>query len=366
MRIVHIIKSGGLYGAEHMLLNLVWQQQLQGLRPVVLIIANGGNENALLEAVRAKAITYERLFLPLWRWPNIARKLRNCLKKIKATHVHSHSYFANILCAWTIKKYYPLVTTLHGWNHTPSPFKKMWWYERLDRLAIKRFEHTVAVSDALYDQMKTYLPNKLTVIYNSIETSNSTKPLPKYLLNKLKQQRCIGFVGRLAPVKGIDVLLQAFKLSMKKFQQPTKLFIIGDGKQKEFLQKLAVSIGIDRQVEWLGFQDNVPAIMKHLQLLIMPSHSEGLPITLLEAMQTGTPVIATSVGGIPKLLGNDERGLLIPVNDSQVLAEKLIYCLEDAEATKQRIIEAKKFVAQHYDVKDMALNYLKVYDSLGG
>ena len=141
------------------------------------------------------------------------------------------------------------------------------------------------------------------------------------------QSVLIGTVGRLLPVKAHDDFLRAARLILER-QPDARFIIVGDGPLQCDLRRLAEQLGIEAQVAFLGSRTDVYDFIAAMDVFVLPSLSEGMPMALLEAMTLGTPVVATSVGGVPEIVAHRASGLLVPARDPQALANA---CLALAE-----------------------------------
>src|SRR6266852_6782237 len=128
-------------------------------------------------------------------------------------------------------------------------------------------------------------------------------------------------VGRLSKEKAQIVLLRAFKnLSETHGEINARLVIVGDGPEREPLEAAAASLGLSDRVVFTGQVNNVQVYFAAADVLVNPSHSEGSPYVLLEAMAAGLPIVATAVGGVPEMVENNETALLVPASDPCALA----------------------------------------------
>jgi len=162
-------------------------------------------------------------------------------------------------------------------------------------------------------------------------------------------------VGRLVPVKGFDVLIQAWK------QIPARLAIAGDGQELDALQSAITRGGLTDKVRLLGHRDDVPALLAAADLLVISSHYEGCPYTLVEALHASVPVVSTSVGAMPEILPSE---VLCPPGDADALGERLQLALGDLEGLRMRFADV--FTQARYDLTfDRLLdNTLAVYSEL--
>jgi glycosyltransferase involved in cell wall biosynthesis len=144
----------------------------------------------------------------------------------------------------------------------------------------------------------------------------------------------IGFVGRLTAVKNPSLFVEAAEHVVQQFPQ-TRFVFVGDGELRLVLEEQIDALGLAQHVIFAGWQVDMPAVYADLDLLALTSLNEGTPVTVIEALATGIPVVATSVGGVPDVLKDQETGVLIPPGDPEGLAQAIIELLrvpEHAEA----------------------------------
>lgn len=369
MKILHLIDSGGLYGAEKMLLALVGQQQRQGLSPMIFSAGEQGIEEKPLEAEA------RRLGLPVTPWrmrPGFnlsgAREIVQWAQENGFELLHSHGYKFNVLMGLlplSLRKL-PLVTTLHGYVKAPR-YTKSWLYELLDRLILPRVQQVVVVSESMKTQIPQSLArsDKVSVIVNGLAIDavlrNSKSPVDEYLKDFFSKHRQVVLgVGRLSREKGFDRLIHAFARLLAS-DPDAGLLIVGEGGRRQELERLISDLKLDKSVLMPGYVDNVSAVMAKASVLCLPSHTEGLPITLLEGMAVGIPVVASSVGEMPSVLGEGMGGKVL----KDLSASSLVGGLREAMAAdgkiQDSIIWAREQVQNCYSDKAMAANYLQVY-----
>lgn len=159
------------------------------------------------------------------------------------------------------------------------------------------------------------------------------------------------FVGRLAAVKGVPLLLEAFARVRAQYPQ-ARLTLVGDGPDRAALQSRAMALGLEDVTEFAGYrtQEEVAALLQKADMLVLPSFAEGLPVVLMEALASRIPVIATPVAGVSELVRDDETGLLVPPGDIDALAEALDRLFGHPELCR-RLGEAGRTVAlERHDV----------------
>jgi len=370
MRILHVIDSDGLYGAEIVLLCLMESQKQMGLHPMLLSLGD--------RAVGPKEIDIEARERGLNVFPlrfqkglNIkgAFKILELARSLESQIIHSHGYKANILLGILPRKLrrLPVITTLHGWTSTRL-FSKIWFYEWLDAFALKNLEEVVAVSSEIQNNARLKIFGiHPAVINNGIPKLNINDgdfqhefpELSKKLENKFK----ILWIGRLSPEKGVDVLIRAVSIAVSSSIDPC-LVLMGEGEEGPSLRRLAEKEDLTDKVHFTGYCDKAFRFLPYFDVFVLPSYSEGLPITLLEAMQAGTPVIATKVGEIAKILGQGRCGTLVGAGDSVGLAKAIEEVYRDKEEAEAKAAAAKDLVFKEYHVERMANKYLEQYQNL--
>ncbi len=371
MKVLHLIDSGGLYGAERMLLALVAEQIKQGLEPMILSAGEQGIHQKPLE------IEAEKLGLPLVVWrmtPGLnypeTRKICEWAEHWGVDLVHSHGYKFNILMSLfgRLSRKVPVVSTLHGYVHAPR-FSRMWVYELLDRLAISRLDGVVMVGAAMKKELSTGLirPRRLTTIRNGLAVDDTqrkaTEPLPEALEEFFStHEPVILGVGRLSNEKGFSHLIDSFR-EIKQSAPKAGLLIVGDGMLRKDLEDQVARLGLGSDVCLPGYCDNVPALMARSSALVISSSTEGLPITLLEAMAVRLPVVSTDVGEIPFVLDEGDSGVLV-TDPASELVDAIELVLNETEATHRKTEHAFHKVSGELSARSMAEQYLRVYNGV--
>ncbi|UUA74899.1 glycosyltransferase [Cellvibrio sp. QJXJ] len=362
MKVAHLIDSGGLYGAEQVLLTLCKEQQQQGLHPIIVSCGLPGEALKPLE----HAANDQHIDLIVWRMPAGLNRagtllLLNELNSRGVQLLNSHGYKFNILLGMLGKSKIglPLVSTVHGYVKAKFP-KKMWVYEFLDRIFLKRFDAIVLVSEKMREIPAFRNSKKVHVIKNGINSKEAS--LPSTLEGNPYQLLAI---GRLSPEKGFDYLIKAVA-EINKTETICQLTIYGEGSLRNSLAELISSLSQQNNIKLAGFIANAQQHFHRYQLIVMPSLTEGIPVTLLEAMRNKTPIIASAVGGIPEVLGVDSYGLLTPASTDSIV-NKLRQWFSLSNEEKEAYVEnnyQKYFL--NFSAQGMGLHYLSLYSALKG
>ncbi|MBI5678389.1 MAG: glycosyltransferase family 4 protein [Planctomycetes bacterium] len=275
----------------------------------------------------------DRLFLRafvffLTALPLVARLRRKfCFDFIHA-HMACPAGFAAILLGIIFRK--PVIVTAHGSDiHS---FPKHFFLKQLVIFTLKRATMVVAVSHSLKDLIlkMVNIQNKLFIIRNG---SRPEVFFPIYKTNSRERlslpinKKIILFIGSLIPRKGVDVLLRAFACMNKK---DVILLLIGKGDSEPELKALTKELHIETQVYFIGSKkhDEIPLWLNACDVFCLPSHHEGFPTVIVEALACGRPVVATKVDGVPEAITNNTIGMLVEPNNTEELAAALNKALE--------------------------------------
>ena len=271
--------------------------------------------------------------------------------------VHTHGYFADIIGLPVSKMLrIPHISTCHGFISTD---KNLFIYNTLDRVILRLSNRIVAVSDRIKNDLIRWgiKESRIIVIENAVE-GNYHKGLfvkkrreKKEQLNIPEDQFIIGYIGRLSKEKGIQYLIEATSI-LNEPGIPITVMIIGKGPQKDELRGLVKDKGIEHKFVFIGFQSDIEDWIPALDAFILPSLTEGTPMALLEAMSSGVPVIASRVGGVPKIIVNGKNGLLVQPRDPKGLAQAIKELFQDYPLRKRMGENAASLIAEKYNVHD--------------
>jgi glycosyltransferase involved in cell wall biosynthesis len=172
-----------------------------------------------------------------------------------------------------------------------------------------------------------------------------------------------GVVGHLRRLKGVDVFLQAARLVVAEMPEAMGI-IVGSGEDEADLRILSTRLGVDASVDFLGYRSDARRLMRALDVFVVPSRHEGLPVALLEAMTLGRPVVATAVGGVPEVVRDGVNGLLVPPEDPAALAEGIVRLLRDHELASRLAARAVETVEESFTAARAGEQILAVYEQV--
>ena len=228
--------------------------------------------------------------------------------------------------------------------------------------------HYIAISEQIkrHWAQKGLDSKKVDVIYNvhqSIEScdlrDNGVSVMSEYDGYK------IIYVGRLIECKGIPFLLKSFEQVINN-NINAKLFLVGNGEELNKLKEYISGLNIKKDVVFLGYRSNPQAFIRNADLLVLPSNEEGFGRVLLEAMDVGTPVVGTRIGGIPEIIEHGTNGLLVDYGDIEALKNSIIEILEDKLLRKKLIQGGYETINSKFCVETYQEKLENVYDTLLG
>jgi glycosyltransferase involved in cell wall biosynthesis len=209
---------------------------------------------------------------------------------------------------------------------------------------------------------------RVTTIYNGIDfnsycSDNGSRNKVRKELGIDEKQSVIGTVGNLYSVKGHTYLLKAFAIIKNRF--PSAVVVIaGRGGLLDKLQKESADLNIQNNIRFLGFREDIHDLLQAMDVFVLPSISEGLPLSALEAMASKKPVVATDVGGMPEVVMNGQTGFTVPSKNPKSLAEKIMFLLENKNLADEMAEKSRNRVEKEFALENMVSRYQELYDNI--
>lgn len=353
MKVIQIMPEFGLAGAEIMCENLTYELVKNGHE--VIVVSLYDFHSVITARLEKEGIQV----LYLNKRPGLdfsmIRKIYAILRKEKPDVIHTHRYvmqYAIPAAAFAGVKH--RVHTIH--NIAQKENTKI--ARKLNFLFYK-FAHVIPV--ALSEEIQKTVVEEyhlkrenVPVIYNGINLSNCKKKTD-YSIEKYTK---ILHIGRFSEQKNHEGLISAFLIHYKKYPN-SKLLLIGDGEKRTLIEEKVNELGLNSVIEFLGLQDNVYGYLNTADIFILPSLYEGIPMTLIEAMGTGLPIIATAVGGIPDMLENGKEALIVDCDITKIAGALDVLC---SNKEKRQILgENARKRSDAFSAKIMAKQYEKIY-----
>lgn len=371
--ILHLIHSGGFYGAEAVILNLSLGLAEADKKPVVCCFWTNGEKKPDLgiicekKGLIVKYVRFKRkteLISPFRQLIDIIREQNICI-------AHSHGYKPSFYCLLLyLFLRIPYIVTCHLWF---VENKRMKLYILLEKFAMLFAKKVIAVSHPIAKGISSWplLKQKVSVINNGIDISKYANYDSAFNENKLRKElglqdnsRLVGSLGRLTSQKAHHNLIEAANILLRRTKHNFEFLVAGEGPQFQFLKELTLQYGINDKFHFIGFRSDAIHILRLLDVFVLSSIDEGLPIVLLEAMSVGVPVITTNVGEIPFVVRDQYNGLLINKNDPISLAKSIEKLLFDKNIYNKITLNAKRTVSSQYTISNMSHKYMAIYNSL--
>ncbi len=370
LRLVHLILDMGFGGAERLAQNLAIAMADAGAacRVVCLDAISENTEPLTRHGIPIELVKRRQTAFDAAACLRLVRRLKAL--DVRLLHAHDLSSLAYGVVAGLLLRI-PVVMTEHSRHYIDErPLRRL--EKRLLCLGLDRLVDVspeLARASVVRDGVD---PDKVTVIENGVDAArfaNGNGEAWRKALGLAPGTLAIGMVGRLEEIKGPDVLLEAFAALADRFPDAVLVYA-GEGGLKQSLEDRAGTLRLAHRTHFLGARADIPDIMAGLDILALPSLSEGLPFALLEGMAAGRAVAATAVGRVPEILlpgQHVETGLLVPPGDPHTLSLALASLLAN-EALRLRLGRAaRECVIQRYDQQSMYAAYQAVYaQMLGG
>jgi glycosyltransferase involved in cell wall biosynthesis len=333
-----------------------------------LSFAERGLAKAFLDRAAADGFETTTLYNNTPHLFRAAREIAEHLRRWRADVLSCNGYKPDLI-GWLAAQRagVPVVSIAHGWT---AATWKVRAYEALDRLVMHGMDRTVCVSAAQAAKVRRagVSSQRVLVIRNAVETTPFERPLPAYrekLLELFAWQpsHIVGAAGRLSPEKGFDQYIDAAALVREK--HPKAGFVLfGDGPLRESLRRRITLRKLDKALVLAGFRTDVERYLPHLDVSVSSSHTEGLPIGVLEAMAARVPVVATAVGGTPEVVDNGVTGWLVAPRNVAALAQRIVELLANDDQRRRMGDAARRRIEEEFTFARMAEQYREVFESL--
>lgn len=371
--IVHVIYRLGIGGLENGLINLINQLPPEAYRHAIVCLTDSTNFKTRL--TRNDVDIYHLNKKAGQDWMSFIR-FYQLLRRIRPNIVHTRNLTAieYQVSAWLAGVKHRAHGE-HGWDvfDPDGSNVKYQWIRRLLKPLIQRFIPLSKHLECYLTEKILVSPKKITRICNGVDTSifypltGNKAPLTGCPFSFSRDQIVLGTVGRMHGVKDQLTLIKAFIwicLNNPKLKDKLRLVIAGDGPLKAQAIKLLEENRLT-DLGWLpGERSDVAEIMRRLDIFILPSQAEGISNTILEAMATGLPVIATHVGGNPELVVDGKTGSLVAAGDPLSMAHKLMDYIGKPEIRCLHGQNGYQLVLEQFSLGSMVAKYQAVYDSL--
>jgi len=367
--VLHLRSSGGLFGADRVVLDLCTELPRFGYRALLVpLIDPAGAGVALRAAGEERGIPVRSIELRHRFDRHAVAQLERLAAIEGAAVLHAHDYKSSAIVGLA-QRSGARIATLHGRVGTDWKLRA---YEALEARIVRRFERVICVSEPMRaaEVRPGFTP---VLISNGIDLApyraSAAGPGLRSVLGLAPEAELVGSVGRLSAEKGFDCLLQAIA-QLASARPQLHAVLIGEGPEGTALRRQAEALGIGARVHFLGLRPDLPSLYPELDVFCMTSHREGLPLVLLEALAAGRAALVTPVGGIPAVIAAEDGAgpvaWTFPAGDAAELARKLALLLADPELRRSLGAAGRARVEARFSRTRMAEATAALYDQVLG
>lgn len=323
-------------------------------------------ENDYITALRSAGVRAEPILMTGLFDRSVIGRISDLIRRDNYRIVHTHEYKGDLI-AWGVSRNVNVhvLSTCHGW--IKNNFKaKVFAY--LQKKALRKFRKVIAVSPLIRTELieSGLKKEQVDVIFNAIVSEDySRKDVDGGFVREhfglAENAVIIGCIGRLSPEKGQRDLLRAAPEVLKAHENVYVLFV-GDGPDLGHLRQMTADLGISDKVLFMGHTRGIKAVYRDLDGLVLPSHTEGFPNVILEALCMEVPVIATNVGGVPDIIINKETGRLVEPGCIGEFVNALDWMLSRRNDALQSALRGRRRVLDLYEFENRCRKLEAIYD----
>jgi len=363
-RVIHLINSGGFYGAERAVLEFC-RASLGGAFSPILINFYDLRKPHLELHERAQKEGIPTRLLPCRSRLDFRtlRELRRLILLEKGDIIHCHGFkadFYGLLVGKSLK--IPLITTIHGWTGL-NMINRV--YQFLDGLFLHFFDRVVALGEENRKKLIKFgvNPRAISIIPYGIhcdDPAQGPKRISPARFGLKEDDIVVGVIARLNLEKGHHHLLKAARIVIDRVPG-VRFLLVGDGPLRSQLDQEVDALGLAESVIFAGFQSDMNSIYSLLDMVVLASLREGLPLTILEAMAAGLPVVATRVGEVHDVVRHGATGFLVEPGDEIGLAEAILELTKNPHRCAEMGNLGRRLIEDRFGSARMGENYTALY-----
>lgn len=368
MKVLHLISGGDTGGAKTHIISLIKAIDKLIDAKIICFI-----EDTFYEDSKAAGINIEVYKQRKRSDMSVVHRLVEEIEKEKYDIVHCHGARANFIAMFLKNKInVPLITTVHSdykLDFKDNVYKQL-VFTTLNTFALKKFKYYIAISDTFKDMLvqRGFKEKSIFTVYNGIEMDQEIKFTSKEeFLNRYKidykGQTIVGIIARLDQVKDHETFIKAAAIVLEK-RKDIIFLIAGDGNDEKRLTSLVEDLGLKDYIYFLGFVKDQYSFFNAIDINTLTSLSESFPYAVLEGALMKKTIISTDVGGLSKLIEQDENGYLVKVGDEKDLANKIEKLSTDKNKIKEMGENLFKKVEENYSSDTMAKEHIKIYEKI--
>lgn len=361
INLIHIIPDLGTGGAEKLVIDLCKNIDKEKIN--CKIVSLYSSNNTIYEKIaKENSIEIEYLNKRPGLDISIVKKIIKIIKKSHVDVIHTHLY---------VTPYVYLANLLSGkkkWIHTVHNIAEKEFCRGTVKFLMKYLYRNkivvpIAISKTIHESIRNFYnisTDEIRCIYNGIDTTKFVKSS----YNECKKNKEIQFihVGRFNKQKNHRLLVRSFNDAIK-VNNNIKLKLIGDGELRKEVQEYVNELGLKDNIEFKGIKEDIPLEMNSSDVFILSSDWEGLPISILEAMSCGLPIISTDAGGVKDIVNNNYNGIIVDIGDYNALTKAILEISKDSQKRLDMGIRSKE-ISTMYDIKNITNQYQILYQML--
>ncbi len=368
LRMVAVVEAATVTGPAKNLIRFCAGAK-SALEPLLLTFIRGAAQsNPFLEAARSAGVAAEAIPESFRFDPRVLPDLKRRIHAFQPDILQTHSVKSHFLIRLArLNRRYPWLAFHHGYT---AEDRKMEWYNRLNRWSLPAARRVVVVCGPFAAQMQAdgVAPDRIEILHNSVEIPEPVAPAAVQALRTRlgigPEERVILSIGRFSKEKAHIDLLHAFARLPNR--SGLRLVLVGDGPERENLTRQAAALGISSAVVFAGQVADVNPFYAMASLFVLPSHSEGSPNVLLEALAAGVPIVATEVGGVPEVITDETNGLLVPPASPEALAQTIGRALSEPAALERWTAAGRARIEKEFTPEAYRRRLFEIYRRVCG
>jgi glycosyltransferase involved in cell wall biosynthesis len=299
----------------------------------------------------------------------LVSRVVDLVKRERIDIISAHEVKSDVI-AWLASRLHrvPIVTTLHGWIGN-RPRQRM--FIALDKWVARKFDRVIVVSAKIQQELigRGVPPGVIRLVHNGIVLERYRRTGQRGALAGLLGRELPGpvvvTIGRISPEKGHLDFVEALGIVARR-GRPLSAVLIGDGPAREQVAERVRALGLEGSVHMPGYQGQPERFLEDVDLMALPSHTEGLPNVVLEALAMDVPVVATAVGGTPEIITDGETGRLVPPHAPEAMAEALLAFQQDPEPWRAMARRGHQVVKERFSFEQRTRTMEGIYAELLG
>lgn len=368
MKVLHLISGGDTGGAKTHIIALLKGLNKRIDAKVICFIEDTFYHDALEEGVPIQVFKQKSR-----SDMSVINRLVDEIEENDYDIIHCHGARANLIALFLSRKVKkPFITTIHSDFNLDfkDNFYKRIVYTTLNKLALKRFDYYIAISDAFKDMLveRGFNSDDIFTVYNGIDMDKNLEYTHKEEFSRKyniqpEGKTFVGIIARLDKVKDHETFLKAARDVSTK-NNSVEFILAGEGNDEKRLKSLASEYGIKDKVHFIGFLKDQYSFYNAIDINVLTSVSESFPYAVLEGALMEKPIITTNVGGLSKLVENDVNGYLINVGDSASLADRILKLVENPELMRTFGKNLYDKVKNNYSSESLARVHEEIYNQI--